>query len=80
MVKKSTTPRTKKAPVAPQKKVFYAVSERNTDIVEQDELWIYPTLEEAYSSHIEEFRTENPCYAYKVEYMGEVSMQLTIKP
>lgn len=80
MTKKTTTPRTKKAPIAPQKKVFYAVSERNTDIVDQDELWIYPTLEEAYQDHINDYGIENPCYAYKVEYMGEVSMQLTIKP
>lgn len=80
MVKKSTTPKTKKAPVAPQKKVFYAVNDRKTDTVDQDELWIYPTLEEAYASHIEDCGTENPCYAYKVEFMGEVSMQLTIKP
>jgi hypothetical protein len=80
MVKKSTTPRTKKAPVAPQKKVFYAVNDRKTDTVDQDEIWLYPTLEEAYADHINDNGTEEPCYAYKIEFLGEVSMQLTIKP
>ena len=77
MTKKITTPKTKE--VIKEKKVFYAVNNRGDNVVDQDELWIYPTLEEAYASHIEDCGTEETCYAYKIEYMGEVSMQITIK-
>jgi len=79
MTKKPTTT-TKKAPLAPQKKVFYAVNYRNQDVVDQDEIWLYNTIEEAYADHINDNGTEEKCYAYKIEFLGEVSMQLTIKP
>lgn len=79
-VKKSTVAAKKEVVKQQQKKVFYAVCNRNADSVEEDELWIYPTLEEAYESHIEDYDAKEPAFAYKIELIGSVSMQLNIKP
>lgn len=83
MTKKTTTPKTKVSQMkelVKAKKVFYAVNDRNTDIVADDELWIYNTLEEAYNDHVRDYGADEPMYAYKIEFMGQVAMQLTIKP
>jgi len=83
MKKRPTDPKTKVAQLKEAvlgKKVFYAVTDKNQDVVDKDELYVYPTIEEAYREHINDYGTEEPCYAYKIEFVGEVSMQLTIKP
>lgn len=79
-MKKETVKTTKKAPVAPKKKVLYAINNANPDDVSTDGIYIYDTLEEAYNNHILDMGTNEPAHVYRVEYMGKASMQLTIKP
>lgn len=79
MRKKAETT-TKKAPVAPKKKVFYTVSTKNADSVVDEEMYLYDSLEEAYKNHIQTEGYSEKLYAYKVEYMGQASMEFTIKP
>jgi hypothetical protein len=76
---KKQTKKQPKEEVVLKKKTYYAVSDRHQDIVDQDEIWLYDTIEEAYKVHIDDFGTEGESYVYKIEYMGEVSMELIIK-
>jgi hypothetical protein len=75
-IKKEKQP---KEEVVLKKKTYYAVNDRHQDIVDQDEIWLYDTIEEAYKKHIDDYGTEGESYVYKIEYMGEVSMELIIK-
>lgn len=79
-MKKKAETATKKAPVAPKKKVFYTVSTKNADSVADEEMYLYDSLEEAYNNHVQNEGYGEKLYAYKVEYMGQASMELTIKP
>ncbi len=77
MKKRPTDPKTK---AVVKKRIFYAVNNSNQDTVDREGIYLYDTIEEAYADHINDYGTNDPCYAYKIEFIGEVSMQLTIKP
>lgn len=79
MTKKSTTEKTS-TPVK-KKVVFYAVNNKNSDAVADDEIYLYDSLEDAYKDHIQNDGINGEkLYAYKIEYMGEIKMELNIKP
>jgi hypothetical protein len=65
----------KKQLVTHEPKIFYAVED--TDNAEE----LYPmlTLEEAYNNYIENAGIAEKLYAYKIELLGEVKQELTIK-
>jgi hypothetical protein len=76
---KKQTKKQPKEEVVLKKKTYYAVNDRHQDIVDQDGIFLYDTIEEAYKDHINEYGTEESAYVYKIEYIGEISMELIIK-
>jgi hypothetical protein len=68
-----------KEEVVLKKITYYAVSENNHDTVDMEGLWLFDTIEDAYKDYVNDYGTQEPAYVYKIEYMGEISMELIIK-